>query len=147
MLKIDSLVAEAEAEWLRAVVASSAAAKGRPMMRAERLLGRAWKLNEANPELAPLDGGPWSSGRPEVQRATWSERDQIDEVRRLGPGTPGECAELGLLIAQRAQRQSSFPGIVREEQAASNPRPSGDIVQCSASGLRDSSGRLQRAFY
>lgn len=69
MTKIDALIAQAEAELRRATATKDAAQKDRHVMRSERLLDRAWSLNEADAALPPLESGLWCSRETEQRRA------------------------------------------------------------------------------
>jgi len=69
MTRIDSLVAQSETELLRAATAADPLDRDRHVMRSERLLDEAWRLNEADDGLPPLESGLWSASEDGVRRA------------------------------------------------------------------------------
>lgn len=69
MTKIERLIAQSETEMRRAAGATTAAEKDRHVMRAERLLDEAWRLNEADASLPPFDSGLWCNHAHASRRA------------------------------------------------------------------------------
>lgn len=61
MTRIERLIEQSEAEMRLAVAAASIEEEGRHVMRSERLLDEAWRLNEADASLPPLESGLWCS--------------------------------------------------------------------------------------
>lgn len=59
MTEIDRLIAQSETELRRARSAQSVDARDRHVMCSERLLDEAWRLNEADADLPPLESGLW----------------------------------------------------------------------------------------
>lgn len=59
MTEIDRLIAQSETELRRARAAQSVDARDRHVMCSERLLDEAWRLNEADADLPPLESGLW----------------------------------------------------------------------------------------
>lgn len=69
MTEIDRLIAKSETELRRAKAAQSIEARDRHVMCSERLLDQAWRLNEADADLPPLESGLWCAGTDVVREA------------------------------------------------------------------------------
>ncbi len=69
MTEIDRLIAKSEAELRRAKAAQSIEKRDRHVMCSERLLDQAWRLNEADAALPPLESGLWRAGVDAMREA------------------------------------------------------------------------------
>lgn len=69
MTEIDRLIAKSDAELRRAKAAQSIDTRDRHVMRSERLLDEAWRLNEADSDSPPLESGLWCARETEMREA------------------------------------------------------------------------------